>query len=140
MMQEMVREFHEAFGLTVGNMADPKIVDGDLRCDLLEEETEEFVCAVKLGDLPGAVDALCDVIYVALGAAVTFGVDLAPVFAEVHRSNMAKVGGPVREDGKKLKPEGWKPPDVAGLIQHQVDVIAEVRRRLDDAEEALKNR
>ncbi len=35
---------------------------------------------------------------------------------EVHRSNMAKVGGPIRGDGKRLKPEGWTPPDVAGVL------------------------
>jgi len=41
------------------------------------------------------------------------------VFAEVHRSNMAKlVDGKVirREDGKVLKPEGWTPPDVKGAM------------------------
>jgi hypothetical protein len=47
-------------------------------------------------------------------------VDLEPFFAEVHRTNMAKVGGPVRPDGKKLKPEGWQPPDIAGILRAQI--------------------
>jgi predicted HAD superfamily Cof-like phosphohydrolase len=62
------------------------------------------------------VDALCDLLYVTYGAAVDLGVDLQPFFAEVHRSNMAKVGGRKREDGKWLKPAGWTPPDIAGLL------------------------
>jgi hypothetical protein len=33
---------------------------------------------------------------------------------------MAKVGGPVRPDGKKLKPEGWQPPDIAGILRAQI--------------------
>lgn len=47
------------------------------------------------------------------------GIDLGPVFEEVHRANMAKVGGPTRADGKILKPEGWTPPDVAGVLRRQ---------------------
>jgi predicted HAD superfamily Cof-like phosphohydrolase len=29
---------------------------------------------------------------------------------------MEKLDGPIRADGKKLKPEGWKPPDIQGLM------------------------
>ena len=43
------------------------------------------------------------------------GLDLAPFFEEVHRTNMLKLTGPVREDGKRLKPEGWKPPRIADM-------------------------
>ncbi|NIQ95452.1 MAG: nucleoside triphosphate pyrophosphohydrolase family protein, partial [Desulfuromonadales bacterium] len=38
-------------------------------------------------------DALADLIYVAIGAAITYGIDLRPVWEEVHRTNMAKMGG-----------------------------------------------
>jgi predicted HAD superfamily Cof-like phosphohydrolase len=46
------------------------------------------------------------------------GYDVAGAWDEVLKSNMAKVD-PVtrkvkrREDGKILKPEGWKPPDLS---------------------------
>jgi len=36
---------------------------------------------------------------------------------EVHRANMDKAGGPKRADGKVLKPEGWKPPDIHGILE-----------------------
>lgn len=68
-------------------------------------------------DLPKAMDAVADLVYVALGAAVTFGVHLGPIWTEVQRTNMAKEGGAVREDGKILKPPGWQPPDVVGILK-----------------------
>lgn len=32
---------------------------------------------------------------------------------------MTKLGGGKREDGKSLKPKGWKPPDVYGILKEQ---------------------
>lgn len=69
-------------------------------------------------DLPEAVDAIADGGYVLEGTALAFGVHMPPIHAEVHRSNMAKVGGPV-VDGKLRKPDGWTPPDVAGELRKQ---------------------
>ncbi len=45
------------------------------------------------------------------------GLDLRPFFKIVHQANMFKTTGPVREDGKRLKPEGWVPPDIKGLYE-----------------------
>jgi len=44
------------------------------------------------------------------------GIDLRPFFREVHRTNMNKLSGPVREDGKKLKPPDWKPPRIVEML------------------------
>jgi predicted HAD superfamily Cof-like phosphohydrolase len=54
------------------------------------------------------------------------GVELEPFFDEVHGSNMKKVGGRVRGDGKQLKPEGWRPPDLAGVYHRLYGNISEV--------------
>jgi Phosphoribosyl-ATP pyrophosphohydrolase len=43
------------------------------------------------------------------------GVDLKPFFLEVHRTNMNKLRGPKREDGKQLKPSDWKPPRIEAM-------------------------
>jgi len=51
-------------------------------------------------------------------SAVTWGVDLEPIFQRVHASNMTKTGG-VRDDGKILKGEGFVAPDVAGELERQ---------------------
>lgn len=48
-------------------------------------------------------------------AAEGIGVDLRPFFREVHRTNMWKLKGPKREDGKQLKPPDWHPPRLEGM-------------------------
>ena len=64
-------------------------------------------------------DGLADMEYVCEGSFLAFGIHSGPIHAEVQRSNMAKVGGQRREDGKILKPVGWTPPDIAGEIEKQ---------------------
>jgi predicted HAD superfamily Cof-like phosphohydrolase len=113
--QDDVREFHEALDIPVNST--PKIRRHELRADLIEEEAAETCAAIRAGDLLGAIDGLCDLLYVVHSSALEFGIDLDPFWSEVHRTNMAKVGGPVREDGKRLKPDGWTPPDLAGVLR-----------------------
>lgn len=115
--QRMVRDFHEQFGVPVGD--GPALRDAGLRASLIAEEAAETIEAIGNRDIVAAVDGLADLIYVALGAAVTWGVDLGPIFDEVHRTNMAKVGGRTRPDGKILKPEGWEPPRIRDLLLEQ---------------------
>lgn len=112
-----VLTFQDKFGKPIGET--PGFQDVELRKSLIKEESKEAIDAIEAGDFPGAVDALCDLIYVCLGAAVAWGVDLSPIFQAVHNTNMAKEGGATRSDGKILKPEGWAPPDVRGLLIDQ---------------------
>lgn len=116
-----VTDFHRACDLPV--QTQPQFVRerAALRSMLLAEECQETVDALERGDMEKIADGLADVIYVAVGTALEFGIPLERVWAEVHRSNMAKVDpqtGKVvkRADGKVLKPEGWTPPDVARAI------------------------
>lgn len=76
-------------------------------------------------DLAEAIDGLCDGLVVHYGTAVTLGVDLEPFFDEVNRTNSAKVGGPVRADGKRLKPPGWQPPRIREMLD---DLLAGIVR------------
>ena len=117
-MQSQVESFHAKFNQRVlADSAIPGIHRPLLRVALIEEESKETCDAIEAGDLIGAIDGLCDLIYVALGTAIEFGIDLEPFFDEVHRSNMAKVVGSMRADGKILKPDGWMPPDIAGILE-----------------------
>lgn len=70
-------------------------------------------------DLVELADGLADLDYVVEGTRLEFGIDGGPIAAEVHRSNMAKAGGPVSPEGKRLKPPGWTPPDIAGCLESQ---------------------
>lgn len=115
--QELVAEFHEKFGIT--RSTTPGLRDVPLRLALIREEASEICEAAIGGNLPEAVDGLCDLIYVCLGSAVSWGVELGPMFVEVHRSNLEKIGGGKRADGKIAKPEGWRPPDIAGELRKQ---------------------
>jgi predicted HAD superfamily Cof-like phosphohydrolase len=117
---DAVDAFHRAFGLLRADQ--PQLPDEaarQLRINLLYEEYCEYLKGETEDDLVQIADALADMIYIACGTAVAYGIPLDKVFAEVHRSNMAKlVDGKVirREDGKVLKPEGWTPPDVKGVM------------------------
>ena len=109
-----VAEFHRALDIPIGET--PAIRRGELRAKLIEEEAAETCAAIRAGNLVEAIDGLCDVLCVVYGAALEFGIDLDPFWREVHRTNMAKKDGPVRDDGKRLKPPGWTPPDIAGIL------------------------
>jgi predicted HAD superfamily Cof-like phosphohydrolase len=70
-------------------------------------------------DFPALADALGDLDYVVEGARCEWGIDGRPIAAAIHLANMAKATGPVREDGKRLKPEGWTAPDIEGELRKQ---------------------
>lgn len=65
------------------------------------------------------VDALADLDYVIEGTRLEFGVHGKPIAKLVHEANMRKAGGPIREDGKILKPDDWKPPDIYSELKRQ---------------------
>lgn len=70
-------------------------------------------------DLVAIVDACIDIVVVTIGMLVACGVRFWPMWWAVHRSNVAKFGGPRREDGKQMKPANWQPPDIAGELRKQ---------------------
>lgn len=142
---ERVEEFHRVFGHPVAST--PVIPDDDrltLRLALILEEAIELADALgfatddikdsadymlnKIGprvyeddiDIVAVADALGDLEYVVNGAALEYGIDLPKVVAEIHRSNMTKLGPdgkPIyREDGKILKGEGYETPDLEKVL------------------------
>ncbi len=94
----------------------------ELRIRLIEEEVnKELIPSVRARDMVGTADGIADAIYVLCGMALEFGIPLEDVWEEVHKANMAKadpVTGVVkhREDGKVMKPDGWVPPDIEGIL------------------------
>lgn len=120
-----VAEFHSAVGLSLRRLPTTDISAEivKLRISLLTEEVAEFTEASNVSDLNGIADALADIVYVAYGAALTYGIDLDAVLTEVHRSNMTKfdAGGKplLRLDGKVLKSPLYVPPDIGGVLREQ---------------------
>lgn len=115
-----VKTMMEAFGQTVRNKPTlPSDNERALRIRLLREEFEEYLKAEENNDLVEIADALSDLQVIASGTGAAYGIDIDAVNNEVMRSNLAKiVDGKVlkREDGKVIKPEGWTPPDIAGVL------------------------
>ncbi|MER6473337.1 MazG nucleotide pyrophosphohydrolase domain-containing protein [Streptomyces collinus] len=119
-----VREFHTAFGLDVRTA--PTEVTPALaahRGELLAEEAAEVAEVSVDGPLDRLAHELADVVYVAYGTALVHGIDLDEVIAEIHRANMSKLGpgGEVarRADGKVLKGEHYRAPDVSAVLRRQ---------------------
>ena len=123
---DRIREFHQALGAEMP--ARPTLPDASiltLRQTLIREEYDEVTAVFQQlisgqsSDIIPLIHELTDLLYVVYGAIEACGVDANPVFAEVHRANMEKMTGPRRADGKLLKPPGWQPADVQGVIKQQ---------------------
>ena len=103
-------------GATASNPADKLIL---LRARLMVEELGETLAGMVEGDAVQVADGLADLLYVTIGTALAFGIPLEGVWSAVQQANMAKFpGGKIVRDeqGKVVKPEGWTPPDIAGVL------------------------
>ncbi len=118
--QEMVTAFHRAFDIAIGALpAVPDAATCALRVSLIQEEFAELREALSQRDIEAVTKELADLLYVAYGTAVSCGIDMAPVFREVHRSNMSKVGGHKRADGKWIKPPDYSPARLQPILAAQ---------------------
>lgn len=103
------------------------------RFQLIKEEFEELQDAIwnlnnafLKGNEDSQTDAkahllkeLCDLLYVAHGLGVSFGLDIDEAFNRVHESNMSKLveGKPLKnKDGKVLKGYNYKKPFLNDLV------------------------
>lgn len=99
---------------------------------LIKEEFDELQVAqgidletgeqVNPADPVETLDALLDIIVVAIGAIHSAGMDAEGGWKEVMSTNFAKIDketGKVRkrEDGKVLKPQGWTPPNLTPFVK-----------------------
>ena len=120
---EQLREFHRAIGDELPLALSTRVRGEcqELRVRLLREEFNEYLEAEDDDDLVGIADALADIIYVAVGTAVRYGIPLDRVFDEVHRSNITKftAGLQMRPDGKILKPDTYEPPQLKEILEDE---------------------
>ena len=126
--QAMVEAFHRTFDIVVNPF--PTVVEErtrELRVRLIQEEFDELIAALAAEDLSSIAKEMADLLYVVYGTAVSYGIDMNPVFREVHRSNMSKVGGYKREDGKWVKPATYSPARIEQILAEQGPAQREVR-------------
>ena len=93
-----------------------------LYLNLIIEEYNEFRDAIAAQDDTEQLDACFDMIWVIVGHMKARGWDCEASWDEGALSNLAKIyktTGKVirREDGKILKPEGWKPPNFEKFVK-----------------------
>jgi predicted HAD superfamily Cof-like phosphohydrolase len=108
--------FMRACGQSVGEKNREQF---ELYMKLIREEVQELHDA-KTHDQ--VFDALLDIIVVCIGAGHSAGYPMEAGWDAVHISNLRKIDpttGKVerREDGKILKPDGWRPPNLARLLE-----------------------
>ena len=131
--QQMVKDFHKKFGqrildsplvfppkkkaMTIDLYEEQKI--SHLRIRLIREEFEELIAALEDKDIIEVADALGDLLYVVYGTAVSYGIDMEPIFEEIHKSNMSKADPvvKVRGDGKILKGSGYFLPNLKPILE-----------------------
>ena len=119
-----VTEFHNAFGLSVELRpnADLPSEITELRYNLMKEENEEYLEAVRSSDLVEIGDALGDMLYILCGTIISHGFQdkIEALFDEIQRSNMSKLGidgKPIyRSDGKVLKGPNYFKPDIEKIL------------------------
>lgn len=88
---------------------------------LIKEEVEEFWEAEAASDDIEQLDACFDMIWVIVGYMKSRGWDCEAAWDEGAKSNLSKIDPTTgfvrrREDGKILKPEGWKTPDFSKFV------------------------
>ena len=90
---------------------------GNWRVDFLMEEIAELTDALDNKDDVEILDALVDICYVAMGTAWLMGLPFEKAWKEVQRSNMEKIRqASDRSEFDVVKPEGWKKPDIKGIV------------------------
>lgn len=115
---EDVFTFHKVMGeyIGFGPALPPKYIK-DLRLALIKEEYRELKKAIKENDLVKIADGIADLIYVTLGTSIAYGIYTPPIWNEVHKTNMNKLGGGRRADGKLQKPPGWQGPRIEEILK-----------------------
>ena len=100
---------------------EPSEANYNMYLDLIREEVGELEEAITENDRIEQLDALIDILVVTIGAVRAGGFKGQAAWKEVMDTNFAKIDpttGKVikREDGKVLKPDGWKAPELTNFI------------------------
>jgi predicted HAD superfamily Cof-like phosphohydrolase len=91
------------------------------------EELAEYTQAITKKDAAGALDALVDIVYIALGTAWLFNLPFDKAWNEVQKANMSKIRA--KSKSKKrgtafdvIKPKGWEAPNIERIVEEERDI------------------
>ena len=106
----------------VGIPEDNELVN--FRTSFLMEELAEYTQAITKKDSAAALDALVDIVYIALGTAWLFNLPFERAWDQVQKANMSKIR--TKSKSKKqgtsfdvVKPKGWTEPDIEQIIEEE---------------------
>mgnify|MGYP001077670398 CR=1 FL=1 len=105
-IDEEVKELRDETLTAVKELEETKTVSHQVRVNILKE--------------------LGDIMYVASGFAVTFGLPISRAFDRIHESNMSKMvdGKALKNaDGKVMKGPNYQPPSLDDLVHGQLELF-----------------
>ena len=132
-----IDRFHKKFGFEKTDK--PDIPDDselvNFRTSFLLEELAEYSQAITKKDTAGALDALVDIVYIALGTAWLFNLPFERAWKEVQRANMEKIRAKdtTGKRGTKfdvIKPKGWKAPNIDQIVEEEIEKNENFNNRL----------
>ena len=132
-----IDRFHKKFGFEKTDK--PDIPDDselvNFRTSFLLEELAEYSQAITKKDTAGALDALVDIVYIALGTAWLFNLPFEKAWKEVQRANMEKIRAKdtTGKRGTKfdvIKPKGWKAPNIDQIVEEEIEKNENFNNRL----------
>jgi predicted HAD superfamily Cof-like phosphohydrolase len=132
-----IDNFHKKYGFEKNEKID--IPDNseliNFRTAFLMEELAEYTNAITKKDAAGALDALVDIVYIALGTAWLFNLPFEKAWNEVQKANMSKIRAKDKT-GKRgtkfdvIKPKDWKAPNIEKIIDEERELNENFSNRI----------
>ena len=132
-----IDNFHKKYGFEKNEKVDiPKNNELiNFRTAFLMEELAEYTNAITKKDAAGALDALVDIVYIALGTAWLFNLPFEKAWNEVQKANMSKIRAKDKT-GKRgtkfdvIKPKDWKAPNIEKIIDEEREINENFSNRI----------
>lgn len=132
-----IDNFHKKYGFEKNEKVD--IPDNseliNFRTAFLMEELAEYTNAITKKDAAGALDALVDIVYIALGTAWLYNLPFEKAWNEVQKANMSKIRAKDKT-GKRgtkfdvIKPKDWKAPNIEKIIEEEREINENFSNRI----------
>ena len=132
-----IDNFHKKFGFEKNEKIDipnnSELIN--FRTAFLMEELAEYTNAITKKDAAGALDALVDIVYIALGTAWLFNLPFEKAWNEVQKANMSKIRAKDKT-GKRgtkfdvVKPKDWKAPNIEKIIEEEREINENFSNRI----------
>lgn len=132
-----IDNFHKKYGFEKNEKVDipnnNELIN--FRTAFLMEELAEYTNAITKKDAAGALDALVDIVYIALGTAWLYNLPFEKAWNEVQKANMSKIRAKDKT-GKRgtkfdvIKPKDWKAPNIEKIIEEEREINENFSNRI----------